>query len=852
MASRIERSWIVKLYVPEGVSAEDLAVLGEQERLQAAFTEFFKWRADLREKYGLALQPIQSGNENEEAPLFPKQDSETVQLLSGTSRNLATQRALLYAGHSGGGDSIGQWEVLPLGMLCRAYLAPSSGERKWSWKDGNPEKLERVVVASSPGHTFCPPVPLSEEARAMELHKVEAFVSWFEARADTAASSPAVPVRYRRKWKPFAAGLERYLEPEDTSSLTELQKGIFRKMYAPRMHRGFLLYGPAGTGKSWSVMRVARKMRMHCVWGYNEKEEPIVGTGAALKGGLQGDLEMRIFALFQRAEAAPWLPTAITVDEVDFTAPSRDSLGSQESGGSLWLERLSDGVRAANITFFATTNVRTNVLEQLVDRLDNVYVGLLDWEDAQNLIELAAEHDWPDDRFPTERPAVALGTDRHRKIASVPYYHAVLLGMTPRAVRNLRTPADISEVQLNSNPWPTLTRGPVPFERLLELRTRALTVQADCGALLRFLLWAQRKKVLSGRVLVDTTRLKEGLIVVEVELVHVRSVLGDGSLLFVDSKGYGHSHAASRRGAGRTFTRAFVLQEQADELGLWAVLARYALSIHATHCTFVSDEFLRSMAGTSTSSADERNRAAIATAIQQYVVNCEWGVTVLPLRYARIQQSEEGALSSTINAHEVWDLVAGGWRCNETHNQLFVLVASEQWEVNALLGSSTIAWQSNEYRQHMTERDEEEQPCEVCERDFSTRSHRETYGCAHTGKVVRYAPPRWETSTVCTSVQMLAEMHTSPDIGLRAKWACCGKPFVEEECARRRHQAPIRFEEAVERRAGGLGHRDVANRWWCNYCCNVVCATGCTPEAEPAAPSPSPPAAAATTTSTST
>ena len=107
-----------------------------------------------------------------------------------------------------------------------------------------------------------------------------------------------------------------------------------------RMHRGFLLWGPAGTGKTTTIQQVLARLHLHCVWGKNERGDAKVGTGAALKGGLQGDLEMRIFALFMRARAAPWLPMAITIDEIDFTAPSRKSASSQESGGNLWLQQV--------------------------------------------------------------------------------------------------------------------------------------------------------------------------------------------------------------------------------------------------------------------------------------------------------------------------------------------------------------------------------------------------------------------------------------------------------------------------------------------------------------------------------
>ena len=142
------------------------------------------------------------------------------------------------------------------------------------------------------------------------------------------------------------------------------------------------------------------------------------------------------------------------------------------------------------------------------------------------------------------------------------------------------------------------------------------------------------------------------------------------------------------------------------------------------------------------SDADARNRAAIATALQQYVVQCERAVLVMPLRYARIQPSEDDgsfSSSSSINAHEVWDMLTAGWRCHEAKQQLFAVVATETWELGALFGNKSMVWQLSSYREHMQERDDEEQTCEVCKRGFTTRSWRDGLGCDHEGRVIRYA-----------------------------------------------------------------------------------------------------------------
>lgn len=812
------------------------AVLRHPDRLRRAFDLFFAWRRELKKTLNstqMKMVDLKCLTPADQIPLFPRRPDSEADSLLGRDRSLALQRVIPYQAHSAGVDTIGPWSVDPLGMLCEAFLLPrhTEGHLAWSFDD----TYEALMIQDVVVHVVPPEDPvfqhrqrlyprLTEQDKLMELHKIEAFVSWFEHRHQPQSHC----------WKPFP-------EVVHLETLTNLQKELVRKMHGKEPHRGFLLYGPAGTGKSWSVTNLVGTFRMNCVWGYSDDGlNPIVGTGAALKGGLQGDLEMRIFALFMRAQAAPWLPTAITIDEIDFTAPTRKSFASQDSGGNLWLERLSDGVRAENVTFLATTNLRTNVLEQLVDRLDNVYVGLLNSRDLSDIITQQSDEWGPGGHFKHLQEKLLLPQNHRRDpSSSIPYYCAVLQGMTPRAIKTLRTDADIREVQLSSNPWPTLTQGPRTFQQLIEEGRRGLPF--DLGALFRFLIWAHDTGVLSGRILVDTTRLRERFLIVEVEIVNN---LQPGELLFLDANQWGHTLPSSRRGKGRTLTRTFILHEQNDELGLWSVFARFSLYIRATHCSYVSDEFLKSMAGESQQSADERNRASISTTILQYVINVENAVLLLPLRYARIQKPEDsnGSLpgSSNINANEVWDMITGGWRCHHGKKQVFVLVASEEWEVKAVLASCTMAWQISEYRQHLLDRDAEEHLCSVCDRKFSTKTWKEGYGCRHqtlTGDktwrdsmIIHYDPPPANSRSMVASVAFEQILNPDPDAAIRAKWRCCGKPFLELECTVHRHTPILPYEEAVQSlTTGDRAHRDVRNRWWCNYCCNVANAPGCTP-----------------------
>ena len=69
------------------------------------------------------------------------------------------------------------------------------------------------------------------------------------------------------------------------------------------------------------------------------------------------------------------------------------------------------------------------------------------------------------------------------------------------------------------------------------------------------------------------------------------------------------------------------------------------------------------------------------------------------------------------------------------------------------------------------------------------------------------------------------ESENDPEIGMRAKWQCCGKAFHELECPNRRH-TPVRHVETLG--AMPEGHPQLAaGRWWCNRCCNSASTQSC-------------------------
>jgi hypothetical protein len=849
-------------------------VLRTPDNLVPVFNRYFK---DRKARGAPTLSGPYHANEMDRSlcSLFSLQDSKKSDF-EGKDRNAGAQRPLVYFGSFEGYDALQSWSVDPVGAYFRlkgaAPRLPNHLGIDFTVDDD--VTCTGVVVKYNVVNDMVRPAAKAKEAKAEEAASAE------EAKANEAATCLAETHKLLAflsyfgatdRWIPLPSLADLgYLK---RASLSATEKHVLKLMNGASAHRGFLFYGPAGTGKSHTVRSVVSLYRMNCVWGYSENV-PVVGTGAALKGGLQGDLEMRILALFMRADAAPWLPTAITVDEIDFTAPSRTQIGSNESGGNLWLERLSDGVRARNVTFFATTNVRSNVLEQLVDRLDNIFVGLLG--NATAAQRLAAEaagesgRDWSD-ALRREFNNLFYGVRRQ-----VPLLQAKLLGATPRMLHNLRTLEGVDEQQLDSNPWPTLTNGKLSYGSLLSRNTLAATAD-DCGKLLRFLIIAHEKNLLSGRVLVDTTRLRERLVIVEVEMLavgadtvidyvdpvynqgadmkkhvlragRIKSVNRDdlyrGERVHVPAQAPTHTTYAPRR---RCYVRTYVLHEQEDELGIWAVLARFAFEVEAEHCSFMSDEFLRTCVGDSHSGADERNRTAIRTAIEMYQAKSNCAVLVMPMAHARVQKAAEGESaisSSSILAHEVWSMIQNGWRCRTGQHGVFALLATETWEIDALAASATVAWPTSEYREHLLEREEEQRECMQCGRTFGTKTQQDRMSCEHTGNVIRYAPVAaagvqqpWITATVVGAQQFANWVAAGEQVRwslvsieevVKAKWTCCGKGYWELECPQLEHRAASNIEERAPHRDQTHRHPDTNNnRWWCNTCCSSVAAPGC-------------------------
>ena len=109
------------------------------------------------------------------------------------------------------------------------------------------------------------------------------------------------------------------------------------------------------------------------------------------------------------------------------------------------------------------------------------------------------------------------------------------------------------------------------MEQLLDSRTLSSITTGDCNTLLQFLLAASKQKLLSGRMLIDLTRLGERIVVVDVEVLRKKNAYGQlVNEHFVLTSGAAsdaageikHIHHKDRLGKGRSFTRTYVLTDQ--------------------------------------------------------------------------------------------------------------------------------------------------------------------------------------------------------------------------------------------------------------------------------------------------
>lgn len=191
----------------------------------------------------------------------------------------------------------------------------------------------------------------------------------------------------------------------------------------------------------------------------------------------------------------------------------------------------------------------------------------------------------------------------------------------------------------------------------------------------------------------------------------------------------------------------------------------------------------------------------------------------------------------------MWDIISSGWRCDVSdatrRKQLFALVATEAWELSAVLNNGTMAWPQSDYRERLTEQQEKERECRECGQRFQTDNPAQLKGCKHRGNV--WAPlNEREYGRAQPSLAQWQTAHTTistPEFtaATKSKWSCCGKAVFDVECgggrwcvgwSKTRRRCPVSKHEPTPdmekaKRKEGSRHEQ-SDGFWCNQCCNCI------------------------------
>nr|KAJ3412617.1 hypothetical protein HK105_002299 [Polyrhizophydium stewartii] len=155
----------------------------------------------------------------------------------------------------------------------------------------------------------------------------------------------------------------------------ELERGLAAYQNPKRgfkdIPRGFLFWGPPGTGKTTIVMRLSQLLNVKLLC------DPL--TPGSFNQGIVGDSERMINTLAEWAKSIPWHVCVVSIDEIDGLAPSREN-ASKESGKTDIigvLLALIGGIRnIPNLVLFGSTNLLHTMDAAFLRRMNyKIFIG---------------------------------------------------------------------------------------------------------------------------------------------------------------------------------------------------------------------------------------------------------------------------------------------------------------------------------------------------------------------------------------------------------------------------------------------------------------------------------------------
>ncbi|KAI8919515.1 hypothetical protein BC831DRAFT_481480 [Entophlyctis helioformis] len=135
--------------------------------------------------------------------------------------------------------------------------------------------------------------------------------------------------------------------------------------------RGFLFWGPPGTGKTTIVQRLSSLLNAKLLC------DPL--TPGSFNQGIVGDSERMINTLANWAKSIPWHVCVVAIDEIDGLAPSRESASKDSSKTDIIgvLLALIGGIRnIPNLVLFGSTNLLHTMDAAFLRRMNyKIFIG---------------------------------------------------------------------------------------------------------------------------------------------------------------------------------------------------------------------------------------------------------------------------------------------------------------------------------------------------------------------------------------------------------------------------------------------------------------------------------------------
>ncbi|ORY42724.1 hypothetical protein BCR33DRAFT_717915 [Rhizoclosmatium globosum] len=157
----------------------------------------------------------------------------------------------------------------------------------------------------------------------------------------------------------FSEELKKTLYPHQLGKLKTEALDLMVREGAKNLHMGILLFGPPGNGKTVFATKLLQSIGVRVVFQ---------GSGPSLHGGLVGETEKNITAIFDKALATPWLPCFMFIDEFDSIGESRknESAANYKADHVNHFISLHGSSKYINVFVVAATNFKSKLDEAVL------------------------------------------------------------------------------------------------------------------------------------------------------------------------------------------------------------------------------------------------------------------------------------------------------------------------------------------------------------------------------------------------------------------------------------------------------------------------------------------------------